>query len=120
MKHAVRFTYYNVLAALLVLPVTTFAQFNPNNAEDADLPDATIYDILRNIMLWLTALIAIIAVIGFVIAGVLYLLSAGSEQQADRAKRALLYSIIGVIVALIGFIILQAADTMLEASSSEF
>ena len=79
------------------------------------LPNAPILAIVMGITYWLLAILGFLGIIGFVIAGILYLLAAGDEKQAGTAKNALKYSIYGVITALLGFIIIRAATTMLDA-----
>ena len=74
------------------------------------LPDAPIHLIIVTFMEWLLSIFSFIAIIGFAIAGVWYLTAAGDEGQIDRAKRAMLYSIIGVLVGLLGLVILNAVD----------
>jgi hypothetical protein len=53
-----------------------------------------------------------VAVIGFVISGILYLVAAGDEDAQARAKRAMIYSITGVIVGMVGLVILYAVGRM--------
>lgn len=74
----------------------------------AGLKNATVFDLASNVMNWLLGLTGILAVIGFVISGVLYLTSAGNEEQAEKAKTIMTYSIIGLVVALIGLIVVNA------------
>lgn len=81
------------------------------------LPDATLWDIIEAFMLWILSLIALIAVIAFVISGMQYLLSAGNEKMIESAKRHMVWSIVGVIVAISGLVILYAADLLLRGSS---
>ena len=90
--------------------------------ENSGLPDSVggIKPILVNIAKWLLEIIGIIALISFIISGGQYLISAGDEKMIDTAKRNMTYSIIGVIVALSGFIIIRAVDTALRASSTMF
>jgi len=87
-----------------------------NSLGDFGLPDASIYSIIANILDWLLAIIGIVGIIGFAIAGILYLTSAGNEDRMTTAKRAMIYSIIGVIVALSGLVVLYFADNLLNAS----
>lgn len=87
----------------------------PGSGGDFGLPTATIYDIISNIANWVLEIIGFVGIIGFVISGILYLTSAGESGQADKAKEAMKYSIIGVIVALAGFVAIQAADAILNA-----
>ena len=84
------------------------------------LPGGTITNIVTMIMQWLLALVGIVGVIGFAIAGIWYLTAAGDEDRISTAKRAMLYSIIGVIVALLGYVILQAAASMLWGDTNNF
>lgn len=43
-----------------------------------------------------------LAVLVFVWAGILYLTSAGNPGQVEKAKNALKYAVIGIVVALVG------------------
>jgi len=65
--------------------------------------------------LGLLAVVGIVGVIGFAIAGILYLTAAGDEGRIGTAKNAMMYSIIGVIVALAGLVALNFAKGMLGA-----
>lgn len=89
------------------------------NAQDSGTPDATVYGIIRTTMQYLLAILGFIAIIGFVIAGILYLTAAGRDDQIKQAKTAMTYSIMGVIVALVGFVIVNAVDTWLRAGINE-
>ncbi len=74
-------------------------------------------NIITNVMLWLLRIIGVIAVIAFVVSGIQYLTSAGNESQIETAKRNMLWSIVGVIVALSGLVILGFIDNMLSEGS---
>lgn len=81
------------------------------------LAGGTIKDILTNLLRWLLGIVGIIALIGFAISGLQYIISSGNEEIMESAKRDMLYSIIGVIVVLASFIIIQAIDFALRAKS---
>jgi hypothetical protein len=81
------------------------------------LPANSIYLIIQNTVFWLLAILGFIGVAAFVIAGLTYLLSTGDEDMIDRAKTAMWYSVLGVIVALVGLIILRAVDAWLRGST---
>lgn len=103
---------------LLLAPLVSFAQYvKPSNT---GLPDADLADVIENIMNWLLGIIGIIGIIGFVIAGIYYLTAAGDDSKMEMGKNSMKWSIVGVIVALVGFIIIQAVDTMLTGSSALF
>jgi hypothetical protein len=82
------------------------------------LPKGTIYDIVSNLLMWLLALLGFVGVIGFVIAGIMYLTSAGDDTKMQTAKKAMMYCIYGIVVGLAGVVIIQAVDTALNATST--
>ena len=82
------------------------------------LPNASIMEIVASTMEWLLAILGFLAVIGFVISGILYLTAAGDDKRAGNAKNAMFYSIVGVIVALVGYVVVQAVDLWLDADTS--
>ncbi len=82
------------------------------------LPAGSILEIVSNTMDWILAIFGFIAIIGFVISGILYLTAAGNDKQATSAKNAMTFSIIGVIVALLGYVIVLAVSNWLSGSSS--
>ena len=84
------------------------------------LSNAPIYVILSNIFSWLMGLFTTFAVLAFVIAGVQYLLAAGDESLAEKAKENATYAIIGIIVGLSGFIIIKAIAAALSGQSILF
>lgn len=84
------------------------------------LPDGNIMDIVSNLLFWLLALFAIFGVIGFVISGIWYLVSAGEESMAEKGKEGMKYSIIGIVIGLSGFLIMQAVNLMLGGVSSSY
>lgn len=104
----------------LTVPALAMAQFNATAGGGTGLPSGSIFGIVKSIMNWLLGLVGILGVIGFAIAGILYLTAAGDETAIDRAKTAMTWSIVGVVVALLGVVILKAAESMLGGSSSTF
>lgn len=82
------------------------------------LPGGSIMGIAVNILSWLLGLFGVIGILGFLISGIIYLTAAGDEDRMGYAKRAMQYSIIGVIVGLVGFVVIQAVDYALNTYSS--
>jgi len=102
----------------LAAPALALAQFQA--PPGTNLPSGSILGIITNIMNWLLSLVGILGVIGFAIAGILYLTAAGDEGRIGTAKSAMTLSIIGVVVALLGLVIIKAVETMLGGTSSTF
>ena len=87
----------------------------PTSAE-IGLPDPTggVKGILSGFMNWLLIVFGSIAIIAFVVSGSQYLTAAGDEKGLETAKRNMTYSIIGVIVALSAYVIIQAIESALK------
>lgn len=75
-------------------------------------PRAFVLGILR----YALQFVAIIAVIAIVIAGGLYLISAGDEKKAATAKHALIYAIIGLVVIGSALIIVNVIISALQGN----
>lgn len=122
MQQIKRAVYAVFAAALAVAPAVASAQWEVGrgNAGSSGLPADSIYGIISRTMNWLLAILGFIGIIGFVIAGILYLTAAGDEDQIGKAKNAMMYSIIGVIVALIGFVIINAVENWLSSGTNQF
>jgi predicted anti-sigma-YlaC factor YlaD len=63
--------------------------------------------ILLNALQFLLSIVGIVAIIGLVVAGIIYLTSGGNEKRVASAKRAVLASVIGIAVALGALVIVS-------------
>jgi hypothetical protein len=80
------------------------------------LPNQSIGDIVRSLVLWLLILLGFVSTIAFIWSGFKYLMAAGDEKQATEAKAAIKYSIYGIVAALSGVVIIQAVTGFLNAT----
>lgn len=80
------------------------------------LSKTSVADIILNLMKWMLYLFGFLAIIAFVISGIQYLSAAGNMNMIETAKRNMNYSIIGIIVALSGLVILVAIDALLRGT----
>ncbi len=115
MKEKIKIAARFLVSGLFLAPVAALAQFVAPGG--TNLPSASIFSIIQNIMFYLLAILGFVAVIGFVISGIMYLVAAGDEDRQAQAKRAMIYSITGVIVGLVGLVILFAAQKLLGAQN---
>jgi hypothetical protein len=106
----------------LIMPLFSRADWGDGrgDAGDQDLPGGTIHDIVFNLASWMLLILGSIAIIGFVISGILYLTAAGDDERMETAKKGMIYSIIGVVVGLLGYVIVQAVDSWLGGGSEDF
>lgn len=100
----------------------SFSLAAPPTVPDVGLanPSGGIKTILDNALKWLLGILGAIGIIGFVISGIMYLVSGGNDDAIKRAKKGMTASIIGVAVGLSGFVAIQAIDLALRASSTTF
>jgi hypothetical protein len=78
----------------------------------------TIEGILKNFMNWLFSIFAFLAIISFIIAGIQYFMAAGNPESAKKAKQNMVYSIIGVVVALSSLVIIYAVEGFLNSTTT--
>jgi len=96
---------------------TALGQWDKSKLTGTQLPSTSLTDIISKFALWLLGIFGFIAVIGFVISGIIYLISAGDEDAQERAKRAMIYSITGVIVGLVGVVVIYAVGNLLSGQT---
>ena len=84
------------------------------------LSEASVGTVIENFMKWILGIFGFLAVIAFLISGIQYLTAAGDQGQIDTAKNNMKWSIVGVIVALGGYVIILAVDSLLSGTTSYF
>ena len=104
--------------AVLTTPLTALAQWSTGNYGGTGLAGTSVTALITNAMNWLLYILGFLAIIGFVISGILYLTAYGEEGQIEKAKKAMLYSIVGILVALVGFIAVKAISGFLGGNST--
>ena len=86
----------------------------PSETGLPDPPTGTLA-VAQNVANWLFMVFGFLGIVAFVISGIQYLTAGGDETQVEKAKKNMLYSILGVIVGLSGVIVVRAVETALEA-----
>lgn len=74
---------------------------DPDNLEDGQ----GIRDAILDILIFVLNFLALVAVIFIIIAGIRLIVSQGSDEQKDKAKKTILYVIIGLLVILFARVI---------------
>ena len=121
MKTKIKNLVYGVAAFLMFAPVMAFAQLNVGSVETASgLRNQTVTTLVTNVMKWLLSIVGFLGVIGFAVAGILYITAAGNEDRIDQAKRAMTWSVVGVLVALLGLVIVNAGARLFITGDSQF
>lgn len=111
------------IAALFVIPVVLFAQMPTTLALDP-LADAcqnssteicknrndssnSVTKIIGTVVNTLLYFVGLLSVIMIIVAGVMYTTSGGNAGQVSKAKGALTYAVVGLIVAFLAFAIVN-------------
>lgn len=68
---------------------------------------------LTNILDFLLSIIGVVAIIGMVVAGFLYFFAAGDMRQIALAKKAFLTGVMGIIIALGGYLFIRSIAAFL-------
>ena len=75
-------------------------------------------DLLEKIVTGVGTLIASLGVIMIIIAGILYLTSAGNPERINVAKKALVYAIIGIVIGIAADSIVAIIQNVLGAKTT--
>jgi len=95
-----------------------FAQADFGGTPDiGGLPDASDPDDIRETIITILAAIlnflALIAVVVIIIAGIRLIVSQGEDEQKEKAKKTILYAIIGLVVVLFARVIVSLVTVYL-------
>ena len=115
MINKIKKTFYAGTSAMLTLPAVTMAQYSKPTNSQGLASDANINDTLTTVLNYVLGFLAVLSILMIVIAGIMYITSGGDEARVDKAKSWLTYAIIGLIVALLGFVIVSTVSNMLGA-----
>ena len=78
----------------------------------------TIYDTVKTIINVLLFVVGIIAVIMIIWGGISYVLSAGATDKAKQARDTIVYSVVGLVVSIVAFAIVQFVFSSLSGGGA--
>lgn len=87
-----------VLISILVAPVMILAESTAPRGQIADIE--SLVETIENFV-WI--IFGLIAVISFVVAGILFLTAAGNPEKVAQARTAFLWGVAGVVVGILAF-----------------
>src|SRR3989344_9536615 len=91
--------FYIFIIGILLLPGVIFA--------DDFTPNTFIVDIIESIITYAWRAFVFIAVVFFIIAGITFLTAKGEVSQIETAKRFVVWGTVGIVIALIGFSLVE-------------
>lgn len=91
-----------------------------NLPDEKDQPASVgLWDTIKNVIDWILAVLGIVAVIMVIIGGVNYLTSQGDPTKTKKGRDTILYGIIGLIIALLAYAIVNfVLDNVFNNSGS--
>lgn len=100
----------------LIFATRAFAQFGGEIPDlDGTAESTDVRETITNVLKYVLSFLALIAVVVIVIAGIRLIVSQGNEEERDKAKKTILYAVIGLLVVLfarviVGFFTTQIID----------
>lgn len=93
---------------LLNLISTAYAQIG--QPPDVGLPKNSLPEMIFQLVTYALVLVGVVALAFFIYGGFLYITAAGDTEQIEKAKKIIVYAIIGIVViaiaaALVNFVI---------------
>ena len=79
----------------------------PSDVTIPTLPGVDLQKIVNFAIQSLLMVAAILAFIFFILGGISWITSAGNKEALEKAKKKLTYSILGLIIALLSFVIIR-------------
>lgn len=101
-----------VTLMFLLVPLLVSAgqfQFDPGNriANNLDVTTANPEDVTINAIRWSLGILGLVAVVVILIGGFTWMTAAGNEEKISKAKKILTYSVIGLALILLSFILVS-------------
>ena len=79
------------------------------------LPSGDLTSVIANLTNWILGIFGFLAIISFLVSGLMYFLSAGDDKSQEKAKKQMTWSIIGVVIGLVGLVVIYVVDMLLNA-----
>jgi hypothetical protein len=87
---------------------------------DVGLPNGSLIGVISNLTNWLLGIFGFLAIISFLISGLMYFLAAGDDKAEEKAKKQMIWSITGVVIGLVGLVVIYAVNMLLNGGGASF
>lgn len=87
--------------------ITVREPTSTTSGSTVNLPKKPLSKILEDLIKWLLQIVILIAILMIIVSGAMYMISAGDQQKADTAKKALTYAILGLLVVALAYAIVN-------------
>lgn len=100
-----------ILLIIFVLPALALAQYYRPSAPAA----STIAGMIPTLKTLAWQVFGLIALMAFIIAGILFLTSGGAPDKLNTARNSLIWGVVGIVVGILAYSILTIMGTALGA-----
>lgn len=113
MKKNIFLSLFSGIAAMLCFVFFANAQgvALPTNV---GLPSGSLTGVVSNFTNWILGIFGFLAIISFLVSGLMYFLAAGDDKAQEKAKKQMTWSIMGVVIGLVGLVVIYAVDMLLN------
>ena len=87
----------------------------PSAISEATGGEGDLRELVKTILYYFLGFLGFVATVMVIYGGVLYVTSAGNEENVQKAKKILLYAVVGIIIILVSFALVR---TVLGAGMS--
>ena len=101
------------LAILCIIGVPVMALALTGDVPPTAGSISSLSDLIKNIEIAIWMIFAAIAVIMFVVAGILFLTAQGAPEKVQAARSAFMWGVVGVIVGIIAYSIIAIVSSVI-------
>ncbi len=104
-----------------VLPILSLAQTDPTGilgVKKDDLTAGGTAEIIFSLAQWFLIIVGTIAVIVALYSAFLFITGGSNEEQIKKAKKTLIWALVGVVIATVAFSIITFAESLITQSGS--
>ncbi len=110
------------MALMLLAPIATYAalpNFDCGGLTGVSCNQGqTVSGLLKLVINWMLALAGLISVLFLIVGGFWYITSAGNEEQAEKGKGTVINAIIGIIIIVLSWIIVNVVSNLVSSQSA--
>jgi len=92
------------IAVAQILPIMALAATPDFSTQTLNLTPAGVQATIQKFLGWATIIVGVFAVLAILYAAFLYMTAGGSEEKVGTAKKAFIYGLVGVGVALLAYV----------------
>ena len=80
---------------------------------DTGLSSDDLTTVVTRLTNWILGIFGFLAIISFLVSGIMYFLAAGDDKAQEKAKKQMTWSIVGVVIGLAGLVVITAINLIL-------